>query len=76
MRKIRALVSALLITVSLFSGQTMAGSTGHKYFPIPAPDSVLRHNADSDALRARARDAVEECSERERNPFTLRISMK
>lgn len=72
MRRIDVLISALLISISLFSGQTMADDAGHKYYIVPNADSVLRHNADSDALRARAREAVEESRERQRKYLALR----
>lgn len=72
MDKIRKLTGALLITVLLLSGQVLAGNSGHKYYPVPSPDSVLRHNADSDAIRARAMDAVEECHSRQRISHALR----
>lgn len=66
MRKIRHLITPLLIVLALFSGQTMAGTPGHKFYYVQNADSILRHNADSEELRVAALEAAEECRVRYR----------
>ena len=62
-KKIRSLVTLLLIVVALFSGQTMAGTLGHKFFYVQSADSLLRHNADSEEIRVTAYNSAEEFRE-------------
>jgi len=61
--KYRLLIALLLVFTSLFSGQTMARQQGHRYLVVHSGDSLLRHNADHDELRAAAEDAAEEMRE-------------
>lgn len=63
MTKIRYITALFVILCALFSGQAMAGTTGHKFFYVQNADSVLRHNADSDELRVTAFNAAEDCRE-------------
>jgi len=64
MIKIRHITTLLVILCALFSGQTMAGTQGHKFFYVQNADSVLRHNGDSEELRVTALNAAEEYRER------------
>ncbi|MCS3429768.1 YncJ family protein [Klebsiella sp. BIGb0407] len=66
MIKIRHITTLLVILCALFSGQTMAGTPGHKYFYVPSADSQLRHNGDSEELRVTALNTAEEYRERHR----------
>lgn len=56
-------LSIALLACALFSGQLMAGSGGHPFYAVHSPDHRLRHEADSDEIRGRARDAADELSE-------------
>ncbi|EMM3275113.1 DUF2554 family protein, partial [Pluralibacter gergoviae] len=55
-----------------------ASSNGHAFYSVQNPDHQLRHEADSDEIRGRARDAADELSEdhhqlkSRRPPQTLR----
>jgi len=64
MIKIRHITTLLVILCALFSGQTMAGTPGHKYFYVQNADSQLRHNGDSEELRVTTFNAAEEYRER------------
>lgn len=66
MIKIRHITTLLVILCALFSGQTMAGTLGHKFFYVQNADSILRHNGDSEELRVTALNAAEEYRERQR----------
>ncbi|CBG88360.1 DUF2554 family protein [Citrobacter rodentium] len=52
-------ISAMLVIGALFSGQTLAGHKGHLYLWIKTADQQLRHEADSDELRAVAEESAE-----------------
>ena len=45
-------LSVVLLTCALFSGQLMAGHKGHEFVWVKNVDHQLRHEADSDELRA------------------------
>lgn len=64
MIKIRYITVLLVVVCALFSGQTMAGTPGHKFFYVQNADSLLRHNGDSEELRVTALNAAEEYRER------------
>lgn len=66
MIKIRHITVLLVVLCALFSGQTMAGTPGHKFFYVQNADSILRHNGDSEELRITALNAAEEYRERQR----------
>ena len=66
MIKIRHNINMLLIILTLFSGQTMAGIPGHKYFYVQSADAQLRHNADSEEIRVTAHNSAENFRERYR----------
>jgi len=66
MRKTRHIIALLLIASALFTGQTMAGPAGHKFFNIQSADSLLRHNADSEEIRVTAHNSAEDFRERYR----------
>lgn len=66
MRKTRHITALLLIIFTLFSGQTMAGMPGHKFFTVQSADSLLRHNADSEEIRVTAHNSAEDFRERYR----------
>lgn len=52
-------LSIVLLACSLFSGQIMANVNGHDFWRIHNPDHLLRHDADSDDIRARSREAAD-----------------
>ena len=52
-------LSIVLLTCALFSGQLMAGHAGHAIFWVKNVDQQLRHEADSDELRAAAEESAE-----------------
>ncbi|WP_182928699.1 DUF2554 family protein [Klebsiella sp. WP3-W18-ESBL-02] len=52
-------LSVILLTCALFSGQLMAGHKGHQYLWVKNADHQLRHEADSDELRAVAEESAE-----------------
>ncbi|CAM4341670.1 DUF2554 domain-containing protein [Pluralibacter gergoviae] len=56
-------LSIVLLICALFSGQLLASSNGHAFYSVQNPDHQLRHEADSDEIRGRARDAADELSE-------------
>lgn len=66
MIKIRYITALLVMLCALFSGQTMAGTPGHKFFYVQNADSLLRHNGDSEELRVSTLNAAEEYHERHR----------
>ncbi|WP_336220492.1 DUF2554 family protein [Citrobacter amalonaticus] len=55
--------SVILLTCALFSGQLMAGHNGHEFLWVKNVDHQLRHEADSDELRARAEESAESLRE-------------
>ncbi len=52
-------LSIVMLTCALFSGQLMAGHKGQEFFWVKNVDQQLRHEADSDELRAVAEDSAE-----------------
>lgn len=52
-------LSVVLLTCALFSGQLMAGHKGHEFVWVKNVDHQLRHEADSDELRAVAEESAE-----------------
>ena len=52
-------LSVILLTCALFSGQLMAGHKGHQFLWVKNADHQLRHEADSDELRAVAEESAE-----------------
>lgn len=52
-------LSVVLLTCALFSGQLMAGHKGHEFMWVKNVDHQLRHEADSDELRAVAEESAE-----------------
>ena len=52
-------LSMLLMICALLSGQLGAAHNGHEYLRIENADHLLRHNADSDELRAAAEEAAD-----------------
>lgn len=63
-------LSVVLLTCALFSGQLMAGHKGHEFMWVKNVDHQLRHEADSDELRA----VAEESAEGLREHFTGKIA--
>ncbi|MDU6924095.1 DUF2554 family protein [Franconibacter helveticus] len=57
-------LSALLLCGALFSGQYAAHAGEHTFFRVKNPDAQLRHEADSDELRAVAEEAADALRER------------
>jgi hypothetical protein len=55
----REALSVVLLTCALFSGQLMAGHKGHEFVWVKNVDHQLRHEADSDELRAVAEESAE-----------------
>ena len=53
------LLSVILLTCALFSGQLMAGHKGHQFLWVKNADHQLRHEADSDELRVMAEESAE-----------------
>ena len=53
------LLSVILLTCALFSGQLMAGHKGHQFLWVKNADHQLRHEADSDELRVVAEESAE-----------------
>ncbi|WP_333500348.1 DUF2554 family protein [Kluyvera sp. CHPC 1.2972] len=53
------LLSVILLTSALFSGQLMAGHKGHQFLWVKNADHQLRHEADSDELRVMAEESAE-----------------
>ena len=53
-------LSLILLVCALFSGQLMASDNGHLFFRVHNPDHRLRHDADSDELRGRSREAADD----------------
>ena len=53
------LLSVILLTCALFTGQLMAGHKGHQFLWVKNADHQLRHEADSDELRAVAEESAE-----------------
>ena len=51
-------LSVVLLTCALFSGQLMAGHKGHEFVWVKNVDHQLRHEADSDELRAVAEESA------------------
>lgn len=45
-------LSIMLLVCTLFSGQLMAGHKGHEFLWVKSVEHQLRHEADSDELRA------------------------
>ncbi|XUA17977.1 DUF2554 family protein [Citrobacter sp. OP27] len=56
-------LSVVLLLCALFSGQLMASGDGHAFYDVQNADHLLRHGADSDDIRARAREAADELRE-------------
>ncbi|EON0212253.1 YncJ family protein [Escherichia coli] len=52
-------LSVVLLTCALFSGQLMAGHKGHEFVWVKNVDHQVRHEADSDELRAVAEESAE-----------------
>jgi hypothetical protein len=52
-------LSIVMLVCALFSGQVMAGHKGHEYLWVRTVDHQLRHEADSDELRAVAEESAE-----------------
>lgn len=52
-------LSALLLCSALFSGQFAAHAGALEFFNVKNPDSQLRHEADSDELRAAAQESAD-----------------
>ncbi|HGH5979230.1 TPA: DUF2554 family protein [Kluyvera georgiana] len=52
-------LSVMLLTCALFSGQLMAGHKGHQFLWVKNVGHQLRHEADSDELRAVAEESAE-----------------
>ncbi|MCU6663454.1 MAG: DUF2554 family protein [Silvania sp.] len=52
-------LSVVLLTCALFSGQLMAGHVGHHFLWVKNVEQQLRHEADSDELRAVAEESAE-----------------
>lgn len=52
-------LSIVMLTSALFSGQLMAGHKGHEYYWVKSVEHQLRHEADSDELRAGAQESAE-----------------
>ena len=52
-------LSLVMLIRALFSGQLMAGHKGHEYLWVKNVDHQLRHEADSDELRAVAEESAE-----------------
>lgn len=57
--RMRKVLSLTLLIAALFSGQLLARHHGHIYFPVTGADHQLRHEADSDELRATAEESAE-----------------
>ena len=53
-------LSLILLVCALFSGQLMASASGHLFYRVHNPDHRLRHDADSDELRGRSREAADD----------------
>ena len=53
------LLSVILLTCALFSGQLMAGHKGDQFLWVKNADHQLRHGADSDELRVVAEESAE-----------------
>ncbi|WP_438437113.1 DUF2554 family protein [Kluyvera sichuanensis] len=53
------LLSVILLTCALFSGQLMAGHKGDQFLWVKNADHQLRHEADSDELRVVAEESAE-----------------
>ncbi|MEW5559954.1 DUF2554 family protein [Enterobacter asburiae] len=71
-------LSIVLLLCSLFSGQLMANANGHEFYQVENADHWMRHNADSDDIRARFRDAADELREdhhtiKERKPEVIHL---
>lgn len=52
-------LSVMLLTSVLFSGQLMAGHKGHQFLWVKNVGHQLRHEADSDELRTVAEESAE-----------------
>ncbi|WP_347291919.1 DUF2554 family protein [Kluyvera georgiana] len=52
-------LSVMLLTCALFSGQLMAGHKGHQFLWVKNVGHQLRHEADSDELRVVAEESAE-----------------
>lgn len=52
-------ISILLLTCTLFSGQLLARHKGHEFLWVKNVNHQLRHEADSDELRAVAEESAE-----------------
>lgn len=57
--QMRNIFSLILLVTALFSGQLMAGHPGHTYYLVHSADHQLRHEADSDELRATAEESAD-----------------
>lgn len=55
----RKMLSGLLLCAALFSGQYAAHAGDHEFLKVKNVDSQLRHEADSDELRAVAEEAAD-----------------
>lgn len=69
MQNVRPFITLLLILAALFSGQTLAGGPGHKFFYVQNADALLRHNADSEELRRASLEAAADFRDRYRKPL-------
>ena len=56
---IKKVFSTLLLCAALFSGQYAAHAGEHEFWKVKNPDSQLRHEADSDELRAAAEESAD-----------------
>ncbi|EAM7073017.1 DUF2554 family protein [Salmonella enterica] len=52
-------LSVVLLTCALFSGQLLAKQQGHEFVWFSTGGHQLRHEADSDELRAAAEESAE-----------------
>ncbi|AHE57982.1 DUF2554 family protein [Escherichia albertii] len=52
-------LSIMLLVCTLFSGQLMAGHKRHEFLWVKSVEHQLRHEADSDELRAVAEESAE-----------------
>ena len=52
-----------LLLCALFSGQAFADRQGHEYYQPQNADHWLRHNADSDDVRAKSEEAADRLRE-------------
>ncbi|MGU3413616.1 DUF2554 family protein [Enterobacteriaceae bacterium C34A] len=71
-------LSVFLLLCSLFSGQLLANVNGHEFYQEQSADHWMRHNADSDEIRARTKDAADELREdhhtiKDRKPETIHL---